>query len=52
LILAYQPIREKATATHVDSLQRKVGGERFARHWYELAEMHGKGYAQRAHWHP
>ncbi len=39
---------EKATATHVYSLQGKLGGERFARHWYDLAEMHGKGYAQRA----
>ncbi len=30
---------EKATAIHVFCLQGKLGGERFARHWYDLVQL-------------
>lgn len=39
---------EKATAAHVYSLQGKLGGERYSRHWYDLAAMHSSGHAQKA----
>ena len=34
---------EKATAIHVFCLQGKLGGERFARHWYDLVQLDEKG---------
>lgn len=39
---------EKATAAHVYSRQGKLGGERYSRHWYDLAAMYRSGYAQKA----
>ena len=39
---------EKATAAHVYCLQGRLRGERFARHWYDLARLDGAGLAQRA----
>jgi hypothetical protein len=34
---------EKATAIHVYCLQGQLGGERFARHWYDLVQLDKKG---------
>ena len=34
---------EKATAIHVFCLQGKLGGERFARHWYDLVQLDKAG---------
>jgi hypothetical protein len=34
---------EKATAIHVYCLQGKLGGERFARHWYDLVQLDKAG---------
>ena len=39
---------EKATAAHVYSLQGKLGGNRYSRHWYDLAALHLAGYADKA----
>jgi nucleotidyltransferase AbiEii toxin of type IV toxin-antitoxin system len=39
---------EKATAAHVFCRQGRLGGEGFARHWYDLACLHEAGYAERA----
>lgn len=39
---------EKATAAHVYSLQGRLRGERYSRHWYDLAAMHRTGHAQQA----
>jgi len=39
---------EKATAAHVYSLQGRLRGERYSRHWYDLAAMHRTGHAQKA----
>lgn len=39
---------EKATAAHVYCLQSKLGGERFARHWYDLTQLDEAGVADRA----
>jgi hypothetical protein len=39
---------EKATAAHVYSLQGKLRGERYSRHWYDLAAMAKSGHAQTA----
>ena len=39
---------EKATAAHVYCLQGELGGERFARHWYDLVELDAAGIADRA----
>jgi hypothetical protein len=36
---------EKATAIHVYCLQGELGGERFARHWYDLAKLDDAGIA-------
>lgn len=37
---------EKATAAHVFSQQGRLRGERFSRHWYDLAAMARSGHAQ------
>lgn len=40
---------EKATAIHVYCLQGRFrGGERYARHWYDLASLHAAGHAEPA----
>ena len=39
---------EKATAAHVYSLQGQLRGERYSRHWYDLAAMAQSGHAQSA----
>ena len=39
---------EKATAAHVYSLQGRLRGERYSRHWYDLAAMHRTGHAHKA----
>lgn len=39
---------EKATAAHVYCHQGRLRGERYSRHWYDLAAMHRTGHAQRA----
>jgi hypothetical protein len=39
---------EKVTAAHVYSLQGRLRGERYARHWYDLAAMAKSGHAQTA----
>jgi len=36
---------EKATAAHVYSLQGRLRGERYSRHWYDLAAMKKTGHA-------
>ena len=37
---------EKATAAHVYSLQGRLRGDRYSRHWYDLAAMAKSGHAQ------
>jgi hypothetical protein len=37
---------EKATAAHVFCLQRQLKGERFARHWHDLAALANAGYLE------
>lgn len=39
---------EKATATHVYCKQGRLRGERYSRHWYDLASMSQSGHAQTA----
>ena len=39
---------EKATAAHVYSLQGSLRGERYSRHWYDLAAMAKTGHAAKA----
>ena len=39
---------EKATAAHVYSLQGRLRGERYSRHWYDLAAMAKTGHASQA----
>jgi hypothetical protein len=39
---------EKATAAHVFCLQHNLRGERFSRHWYDLALLHQHGVSCRA----
>lgn len=39
---------EKATAVHVYCLQHRLRGERFARHWYDLARLDAAGIAESA----
>ncbi|NQW94077.1 MAG: nucleotidyl transferase AbiEii/AbiGii toxin family protein [Polaromonas sp.] len=39
---------EKAMAAHVYSLQGRLRGERYSRHWYDLAAMATTGHAARA----
>lgn len=39
---------EKATAAHVYSSQGRLRGERYSRHWYDLAAMANSGHAQAA----
>jgi hypothetical protein len=39
---------EKATAAHVYCLQGRLRGERYSRHWYDLAAMALSGHAQTA----
>lgn len=39
---------EKATAIHVFCLQRRLRGERFARHWHDLARLDDAGIAAAA----
>src|SRR5262249_44106506 len=39
---------EKATAVHVFCAQRKLKGEKLARHWYDLARLDEHGYADKA----
>jgi hypothetical protein len=39
---------EKATATHVYCKQGRLRGERYSRHWYDLAAMSQSGHAQAA----
>lgn len=37
---------EKATAAHVYSMQGRLRGDRYSRHWYDLAAMAKSGHAQ------
>ncbi len=39
---------EKVTAAHVYCLQNRMRGERYSRHWYDLAAMAVSGHAQAA----
>lgn len=39
---------EKSTAIHVYCRQGKLKGERFARHWYDIARLDAEGHAARA----
>ena len=39
---------EKATAAHVYSLQGRLRGERYSRHWYDMAAMVTTGHAAQA----
>ena len=39
---------EKATAIHVFCLQSKLNGERYARHWYDVAQLDKAGIVARA----
>jgi hypothetical protein len=39
---------EKSTAIHVYCRQGKLKGERFARHWYDIARLEAEGHAARA----
>lgn len=39
---------EKSTAIHVYCRQGKLKGERFARHWYDVARLDAEGHAARA----
>lgn len=39
---------EKGTAIHVFCRQGKLKGERFARHWYDIARLDTEGYATSA----
>ena len=39
---------EKATAAHVYCRQARLRGERYSRHWYDLAAMSKSGHAQTA----
>ena len=39
---------EKATAAHVYCKQGRLRGERYSRHWYDLAAMANSGHAQAA----
>lgn len=39
---------EKATAAHVYCRQGRLRGERYSRHWYDLAAMVNSGHAQSA----
>jgi hypothetical protein len=39
---------EKATAAHVYCLQGRLRGERFSRHWYDLAALAKSGYFEHA----
>jgi hypothetical protein len=39
---------EKATAIHVFCRQRRLRGERFARHWHDLTRIDEAGYAENA----
>ena len=39
---------EKATAIHVFCLQERLRGERFARHWHDVARLDGAGLAEAA----
>jgi hypothetical protein len=39
---------EKATAAHVYCRQGRLRGERYSRHWYDLAAMANSGHAQTA----
>ena len=39
---------EKATAMHVFCLQERLRGERFARHWHDVAKLDEAGYASSA----
>lgn len=39
---------EKATAEHVYCRQGRLRGERYSRHWYDLAAMANSGHAQTA----
>ena len=39
---------EKATAAHVYCQQARLRGERYSRHWYDLAAMYKSGHAQTA----
>ena len=41
-------IWEKATAAHVYCLQGRLRGERFARHWYDLARLDSVGLTEQA----
>jgi predicted nucleotidyltransferase component of viral defense system len=39
---------EKATAIHVFCLEKRLRGERFARHWYDVMQLDSRGFANRA----
>ncbi|WP_342663048.1 nucleotidyl transferase AbiEii/AbiGii toxin family protein [Salipiger mucosus] len=48
VMTAQRTFWEKATAAHVYCLQGRLRGDRFARHWYDLTQLAGAGYADKA----
>lgn len=48
VMVAERTFWEKATAAHVYCRQGRLRGERYSRHWYDLAAMANSGYAQTA----
>ena len=48
VMVAERTFWEKATAAHVYSLQGRLRGERYSRHWYDLAAMAKTGHAAQA----
>ena len=48
VMLAERTFWEKATAIHVFCLQERLRGERFARHWHDIARLDEAGFAEAA----
>ncbi len=48
VMLAERTFWEKATSMHVYCLQGRVRGERWSRHWHDLARLDDAGIAERA----
>ena len=48
VMLPQRTFWEKATAVHVYCLQERVRGERFSRHWCDLAELDQAGYGDQS----
>ena len=48
VMLVERTFWEKATAAHVFCLQQRRRGERQSRHWYDLAALDDKGFADKA----